>query len=116
LRAQLAFFLLHPFDLPTSSVAESGVRSQSLVVVRDLLADVLFLHLQQRLGILALHAADEEAQEPAEQVGDSSEHSALLCRSITRRFFAPFTLSLRALQAECRPQPYHPANNRRLGR
>ena len=71
---ELAFFLLQPLDLRHQPFAETGVRRQALVVVGDLPAQVLLLHFQQRFRILPLQASDEETQEAAEEIGDSSEH------------------------------------------
>ena len=53
------------------------MRGEPLVVLGDLLAQVLLLGLEQRLGVALLEPADEEATEAADQVGDALEHGDL---------------------------------------
>ena len=72
-----AQLLLQALHLRHQPLAEAGVRGQTLVVVGDLPADVFLLHREQRLGVLPFDASDEEIQEAAEQVSDSSEHASL---------------------------------------
>ena len=62
-----------------------GVGGQALVEVADLLAQVFLLQLQQRFGIAAFDARDEQRQETFEQVGDAAEHGTLPRRTARAR-------------------------------
>ena len=53
---------------------QPGVRGQALVEVADLLAQVFLLQLQQRFGVAAFHAGNEQRHETLEQVGDTAKH------------------------------------------
>src|SRR5205823_5242934 len=81
-RAEVALFPFQLANLGHETLAESGMGRQSLVVVRDLPAEILLLHLDQCFGVLPLEARDEQSDETAKEIRDPSPHSRcrlLLC-------------------------------------
>ena len=74
----LGFELAH---LAHDALAQAGMRGQSLVEVRDLLAQVFLLQLEQRLRIALLDAGDEEREEAFEEIPESAEHAPSAGRS-----------------------------------
>ena len=52
------------------------MRGEARVVVGDLLAQILFLDFEQRLGIRTFHPRDKQPDKTAEQIGDAFEHNA----------------------------------------
>ena len=86
----LGFELAH---LAHDALAQPGVRREALVEVRDLLAQVLLLQLEQRFRIAAFDAGDEQREEPFDEIRESAEHAPsrglkpleyLRCASILR--------------------------------
>src|SRR5206468_3751141 len=92
-------FLFQLANLGHEMLAESGMGRQFLVVVRDLPAEILLLHLEQCFGVLPLEARDEQSDEIAKEIRDPSPHSR--CRLL---LCAP---SVSAGALPCRPQVRH---------
>ena len=73
--AEVALFQFLALDLRHEALAKSGVAGQALVVLGDLFAEVFLFHFEERFGILALDAGNEEAQETTNQIGHSLNHN-----------------------------------------
>ena len=63
LGAQVLLLGLELADLAHQALAQAGVGGQALVEIADLLAQVLLLELEQRLGVASFHTLDEERHE-----------------------------------------------------
>jgi hypothetical protein len=74
-RGQIALFGLQFRDLRDEPLAETGVIGQSLVVLGDLFAEILFLYFKKSLWILPFHAADEQAKEASNEIADAFKHN-----------------------------------------
>jgi len=69
----LGFELAH---LAHDPLAQPGVRGEALVEVRNLLAQVFLLQLQQRFRVAAFDAGDEQREKPFEEIGQAAEHAS----------------------------------------
>ena len=75
LGAEVAFLLFLAFDLRDEAFAKAGVSGEAGVIFADLFAEIFLFDFEQRLGIFAFDAGNEEAQEATNQVGHSLDHN-----------------------------------------
>ena len=75
LRAQVFLFRFELAHLAHDAFAQAGVRGETLVEVRDLLAQVFLLELEQRFGVALLDAGDEQREKSFDQIPKSAEHA-----------------------------------------
>src|SRR5271155_2453483 len=86
LGVELVVFGLQLADLGDEPLDKRCMGSEAAVELADLLAQVLLLELEQSLGVLALEARDEQANEAIEKIAQAAKHAVV---SPFRRFNLP---------------------------
>src|SRR4029079_15328312 len=90
-------------NLAHDAFAEPGVRRQPLIEVRDLIAQVFLLQLEQGFRIAALDARDEQREEPFEEIRQAAEHASSGTAEIRRAQRSENGAARVAKQGEARP-------------
>lgn len=74
-RTEITLLQFLALNLRDEAFAERGVAGEALVVLGNAFAEVFLFRFQERLGIFALDAGNEEAEETTNQVGYSFHHN-----------------------------------------
>jgi hypothetical protein len=79
--AEVALFAFELTDLGHEALAQAGVGSQALVILRNLSAKVFGFDLQQGLRILFFEAGNEQSKKAANEICEASPHGVDSCMS-----------------------------------
>src|SRR5262245_14025809 len=82
-RTQIALFTFQFLYLIDHALAQTCVRSEPLIIIRDLFAQILLFDFEESFGILFLQSADKKTEESADQISESSKHRLLSCALVT---------------------------------